>query len=291
MPLYMDRHEVPGASAEDVANAHVSDLATSPKFGVKFLSYWFDSEEGRVFCFADAPSRDALADLHSESHGLIPNEIIDVSQDDVFRFLGRVHDPKNVSEITSPLRTVMFTDLVRSTEILGEVGETEFINVISAHDGVVREALYRNRGSEVKHTGDGIMASFEDADDAVHAAVSIVEAFRDLEPVNGVKLEVRVGLASGQPVDRDDDLYGQAVVLASRLTDAAAPQQIVAAASVFAHADHHEDFDGPYERRVKGFADPVDVYEVRSGQVSSHVETLEASTPRASWWQRLTGRS
>ena len=125
----------------------------------------------------------------------------------------------------------------------------------------------------------------------MHAAVSIVGAFRDLEPVNGVKLEVRVGLAAGQPVDRNDDLYGEAVVLASRLTDAAAPQQIVAAASVFEHADHREDFDDPRQIRVKGFADPVDVYEVRSGQVSGHVETLEMGAPRTSWWQRLTGRS
>ena len=262
MPLFMDRHDVPGASAEDVANAHMSDIQASKEYGVRFISYWFDAEEGGVFCFADAPSADVLSQVHSVSHGLIPNEIISVSRDDVFRFLGRVHDPKDSSELASPLRTIMFTDLVGSTEILGALGERRFMDVLGTHDGIVREALYRYRGHEVKHTGDGIMSSFDDASDAVRASIVITDAFSGLDTGDGRELRVRVGMASGQPVDRNDDIYGEAVVLASRLCDAAESQQILAAASVRDHAADDLPFLGPMPRAIKGFREPVEVFEV-----------------------------
>jgi class 3 adenylate cyclase len=263
MPLFMDRHDVPGATAEDVANAHMSDIEASKAYGVRFISYWFDADAGGVFCFADAPSADVLSQVHSVSHGLIPNEIISVSRDDVFRFLGSVHDPNDASELSSPLRTIMFTDLVGSTEILEALGERKFMDVLGAHDGIVREALYRHRGHEIKHTGDGIMASFDDASDAVRGSIAIADAFSDLDDVDGPQLRVRVGMAAGQPVDRNDDIYGEAVVLASRLCDAAEPQQILAAASVREHAADDLPLMGPEPRSIKGFREPVPVFEVR----------------------------
>ena len=60
VPLFMDRHQVPGASAEDVAAAHVSDLSVAGKHGVEFFSYWFDSDDGEVFCFANAPAAKSM---------------------------------------------------------------------------------------------------------------------------------------------------------------------------------------------------------------------------------------
>ena len=85
MPLFMDRHDTPGATAEEVAQAHAADLAVSAKHGVQFLSYWFDGEDGNVFCFAKASGPEDLSAVHQESHGMLPNEIISVSEDDVFR--------------------------------------------------------------------------------------------------------------------------------------------------------------------------------------------------------------
>jgi class 3 adenylate cyclase len=284
----MDRHDVPGASAEDAAKAHVSDLEAAGSFGVQFISYWFDAEAGGVFCFANAPSRDALMEVHSASHGLVPNEIISVSQDDVFRFLGSVHDPKDASELSSPLRTIMFTDLVGSTEILGRLGETRFMELLTTHDGIVREALYRHRGREVKHTGDGIMASFAGAGDAVRGALAIEDAFARLD-ATAERLRVRVGLAAGQPVDRNDDIFGEAVVLASRLCNAADPQKILSAASVRDHAGDGFVFVGPIERTLKGFAKPIPVFEVR-GAAAPGSDALADQRRRPSWWRRLTRR-
>jgi class 3 adenylate cyclase len=290
MPLFMDRHDVPEATAEDVAAAHLSDIETSKEFGVQFISYWFDAEAGGVFCFANAPSRDTLEAVHNASHGLIPNEIISVSQDDVYRFLGSVHDPKGPEEQTSPFRTIMFTDLVGSTTMLGEVGETRFMELLGTHDGIVREALYRHRGSEVKHTGDGIMASFDDTDNALQCSLSIDTALRDVDLDDGIELKVRIGLASGHPVMKNNDIYGEAVVLASRLCDAAASGEILVTSTVRDHAGTQHILIGPRRVSLKGFAEPVDVFELRQEGPEDR-NRVQSQGTQPSFWKRLFGKS
>jgi len=57
VPLFMDRHDIPGITAEEVAHAHVIDVAVAPKYGVQFLIYWFDADAGAAFCLAKAPHR------------------------------------------------------------------------------------------------------------------------------------------------------------------------------------------------------------------------------------------
>ena len=92
MPLFMDRHDVPGVTAEQVAQAHLADLDMGVKFGVQFLAYWFDADQGEAFCLAKAPTGDSLTAVHKATHGLIPNEIISVSEDNVLRLLGRMSE-------------------------------------------------------------------------------------------------------------------------------------------------------------------------------------------------------
>lgn len=264
MPLFMDRHDVPGATAKDAAEAHIQDLELSGKYSVDFLSYWFDADAGGVFCFAKAPARENLEAVHRESHGLVPNEIISVAEDDVFRFLGRIHDPKDHTEVTSPLRTILFTDLQGSTALLHEVGEQEFLSLLSEHDTIIRRAVFNAHGREVKHTGDGIMASFDDVTNGVRCAVAIQRGFAEKFPVgSGPVMRVRVGLASGKPVDRNDDIYGAAVVLASRICDAASGGQILVSDEVRQMATGIDyGFRAIGARPLKGFASPVPVFEV-----------------------------
>ena len=82
----------PGVTAEQVAQAHLADLAMEAKYGVQFLAYWFDADQGEAFCLAKAPTAELLTAVHAETHGLIPNEIISVSEDNVLRFLGRMNE-------------------------------------------------------------------------------------------------------------------------------------------------------------------------------------------------------
>lgn len=286
MPLFMDRHDVAGATAHDVADAHVSDLEKSAKHSVQFLSYWFDADSGGVFCFANAPARENLEAVHRESHGLVPNEIISVSEDDVLRFLGKVHDPKDHTELSSPMRTILFTDLEGSTRILESVGETEFLALLTEHDTIVRRAIFTCRGREVKHTGDGIMSAFDDATRALRCALLIQRGFA-ARSAAGYRphLRVRIGMAAGQPVDHNDDIYGSAVVLASRICDSAAAGQILVSDEVYRHgAEHGFQFRSVGSRLLKGFstqsplfellADPETAQEEREWSASGHRSRL-----------------
>jgi class 3 adenylate cyclase len=266
MPLFMDRHDVPGATAKDVADAHMSDLEASTKHGVQFLSYWFDADRGGVYCFANAPSKDELQAVHQESHGLIANEIIGVAEDEVLRFLGRIHDPVDHNEVTSPFRIILFTDLEGSTSILQSVGETEFMALLSEHDLIIRRALVTWRGREVKHTGDGIMASFDDVASSLGCALEVRDKFRARTADGGTpELRVRIGMAAGRPVDRNDDIYGSTVVLASRICDAADGGQILTSDDVHGPGvESGHSFLELGSRALKGFTDPVALYELTS---------------------------
>lgn len=76
MTLYMDTHDIDGGvKASDVAQAHLADLQTQDKYGVRYLRYWVDEGAGKVFCLVDAPSADAASRVHREAHGLVAQAI------------------------------------------------------------------------------------------------------------------------------------------------------------------------------------------------------------------------
>ncbi len=260
----MDRHDVPDATAEDVAAAHAADLAPGAKHGVTFLSYWFDPDFGTVFCFARAARSDDLVAVHQEAHGLIPGQIIPVAEDDVLRFLGRIHEPADHTQITSAFRTILFTDLEGSTALLAEVGEAAYMVLLTEHDLIIRRAIVAARGREVKHTGDGIMVSFDDVGRALECAVAIQEGF-GARTASGATpdLRVRIGLAAGEPVDRNDDLFGATVHLANRICTAAEARQTLVSDVVRELGSKAGfRFGDAAERVLKGFAGPTPVYEL-----------------------------
>ena len=177
MPLFMDRHDVPGVTAEQVAQAHLADLDMGGKFGVQFLAYWFDADQGEAFCLAKAPTGDSLTAVHKATHGLIPNEIISVSEDNVLRLLGRMSETGSDTPGVNPFRTILFTDLQGSTSILQAVGQSAFMVLLTEHDLIIRRALVAAHGREVKHTGDGIMAAFDDVASALQCSLAIQVGF------------------------------------------------------------------------------------------------------------------
>lgn len=260
----MDRHDLPGVTPEEVAQAHLNDLRIEAGFGVRFLAYWFDAAAGQVFCLATAARPEDMQAVHRAGHGLIPNEIIAVSEDDVVRFLGRINDPVEPGQATSAFRTILFTDLEGSTSILNAVGESAWMALLAEHDLVIRRALAASRGREVKHTGDGIMASFEDVADALRCAGAIQDGFDARTAGGGTpELRVRVGLAAGEPVDHDDDLFGSTVVLASRICDAAEPGHILVSELVRdLGREHGFGFSEARELALKGFAGRTRVFEL-----------------------------
>jgi hypothetical protein len=86
--MYMDIHEVPGATPEAVARAHEADLAHQGEHGVEYLKYWVNENTGTVFCLCKAPSSEAATAVHRESHGLVASKIIEVVPEVAENFLG-----------------------------------------------------------------------------------------------------------------------------------------------------------------------------------------------------------
>jgi hypothetical protein len=81
MPLYMDVHTIEGGvSAADVEKAHLADLAEQGEHDVRYLRYWVDEPNGKVFCLVEAPSADAASTVHREAHGLVADDVFRVQE-------------------------------------------------------------------------------------------------------------------------------------------------------------------------------------------------------------------
>lgn len=272
MPIYMDRHYVEGATRHSIANAHERDLEVQSKYDVQFLTYWFDEARCTAFCLVEAPSKEAIEKTHAEAHGPVPYEIIEVDPSVVEAFLGRVSDPlvaqhagaeTNIA-IDSAFRAIMFTDLKDSTAMTTRLGDAKALHLLRIHNALTRNALRDYAGREVKHTGDGIMASFTSIAQAVECARAIQQAFAAYNAENPeTSLHLRIGLNAGEPVAEDNDLFGTTVHLAARICAQARPDQILAAGVVVDHYPGVKSFFSQAGHFTpKGFTDAVPVYEV-----------------------------
>jgi class 3 adenylate cyclase len=267
MPIFLDRHNLKGLTAADIAEAHRKDLELQEHYGVRFLTYWFDETRGTAFCLIDAPSIDMAMRVHDEAHGNIPKDVIEVDLSAVEAFLGRVSDPApeqtNARATVDPAhRTIMFTDIVDSTAMTARLGDVRAVEMVRAHDALVRRALKDKGGREVKHTGDGIMASFDETMAAVECARSIQQAFDAFNLASREKLRVRIGLDAGEPVADSNDLFGTTVQMAARLCQNAEPESIVVSEAVSELMSDRFQMTRIGHRNLKGFAQPVEMFEV-----------------------------
>jgi class 3 adenylate cyclase len=266
MRLYMDRHDLPGATTPtDVAVAHALDVDIQDKYGVRYLSYWLDYERQTAFCLVEAPSRNAAEAVHRESHGMVANSIIEVDPQRVNEFLG--HPPTaDVGKpyVATAFRTVLFTDIHGSTALTQRLGDIGAMRVLRRHDDVVRNALRTSGGLEIKHTGDGIMASFSSVARAVECSIEIQRAIADHVAERADEgLRVKIGLAAGEPVTEGDDLFGAAVQLAARLCDHADADGILVSAPVRDLCiGKNLGFVEHGELNLRGFDEPVRAYTV-----------------------------
>jgi class 3 adenylate cyclase len=234
----MDIHELPeGTTAEDIAKAHASDVETQRKYGVEYRKYWVNETGRKVFCLADAPNAEAAACVHREAHGMVAEKIIEVEPDVAEVFLGGAETnsagavlmPGGGSDARDPgIRTILFTDIVESTTLTQTLGDEAALALFDVHNTVVRNALTDQGGREIKHTGDGIMASFVSAAAAVRCAAQIQrDLAKHADNQRDQPVKVRIGAAAGEPVEQHHDLFGYTVQLAARLCSHASPEQIL----------------------------------------------------------------
>jgi class 3 adenylate cyclase/pimeloyl-ACP methyl ester carboxylesterase len=162
------------------------------------------------------------------------------------------------------VHTILFTDVEGSTALTHKLGDARAREVMREHERMVRTALGAYGGSEIKTTGDGFMASFTSASQALKCAVAMQRAFAEHNETADEPIRLRMGLNAGEPIAEGEDLFGTAVNLAARIAAQAAGGEILVAGVVrelaagkgFLFADRGEV-------ALRGFEDTVRLYEVR----------------------------
>ena len=264
----MDIHELPGGvSAEDVAKAHAQDVKIEDKYGVHYHKYWVNEKAGKIFCLCHAPDAEAAIEVHRQAHGMVADKIIEIQPELAEGFLGGVEVnnagaalvPGATNERDPGIRTVLFTDIAESTTLTQALGDEAALAMLGVHDTIVRDALSASGGREVKHTGDGIMASFISAAGAVRCAIEIQRQLDKHSQENPDRpLKVRVGAAAGEPVEQHNDLFGSTVQLAARLCAHAQPEQILVSNAIAELCiGKGLSFEDVGEVTLKGFDSPV----------------------------------
>jgi class 3 adenylate cyclase/pimeloyl-ACP methyl ester carboxylesterase len=185
---------------------------------------------------------------------------------------------KSARETQPAVHTILFTDIEGSTALTERLGDATARKILRRHERVIREALTTHGGSEIKTTGDGFMASFASATKALECAVAIQKAVTvgaplgdgggagGAAPTGGAvaAIRVRIGLNAGEPIAEDDDLFGTAVNLAARIAGEAKGGEILVSDVVRQLvAGKGFLFEDRGEQALRGFEEPVRLYEVR----------------------------
>jgi class 3 adenylate cyclase len=246
-----DVHKLWAPSKSDDAEfmerfAHLRALAASPGAAHALAKMTQDVDVRSALPMVSAPtliihrSRDAAVPLSAGRHLAehIPNaKMVEVDGVDHLLWAGdqdAILDPIEEfltgsapdREAERVLATVLFTDICGSTERLAELGDRRWREVLLRHDAIFREQLERNHGREVKHTGDGFLATFDAPARAIRCAQAVGDSLRR----EGV--EIRAGLHTGECVLRGDDIAGIAVHVAARIAARADAGEVLVSRTV-----------------------------------------------------------
>lgn len=237
MPIYMDRHDLPGVTARDVAEAHQQDLKIQDNYCCRGLTYWFDEQRGTAFCLIEAPDKTAVKEMHDNAHGLLPHQIIEVDRNVVNAFLGRIENPdksqgQNSADlpiITEPaFRAIMVTKLMDSALLLSKYSEEKTLGIFRKHNELIQNTMHLYDGRLAKQTDDGFIVSFSSLPKSVSCALEIHQKVKRYNKINpDAEMCVRIGLSAGLPVTEASDFFGQTVSSAKRLSSVAQKDQVL----------------------------------------------------------------
>ena len=237
MPIYMDVHIVPGVTAKDVAEAHKLDLGIQHEHSCKCMTYWLDEQRESIFCLIEAPSKEAVEEMHNKAHGLIPNKVIEVSSELVETFLGRIYDPADAPVTSDGLK--VFTDtafrvlvVVKTDDpvlLQNKLGKEEATGLLSKHRTIVKRNIAQFAGKEVEHTGAGFIISFTSASKAFACAIAIQN---DTNAEEKQELSLSIGIHGGEPIEKSNQLFGDTIRLANILSSLSSEKKIRVSAAI-----------------------------------------------------------
>lgn len=178
-------------------------------------------------------------------------------------FLDEDQSPATASSGESAMRTILYTDIEGHSGVMQRLGDVKGRELLREHERLVRAALREHGGEEVRTMGDGFLASFRSTQQAVSCAVALQRATENMEPVDGERPAVRVGINAGEPIDDGEDLYGESVFLASKIAGSARGGEILASVVVRElAAGKGFQFTPHGEVELPGSRESIHVYEV-----------------------------
>jgi class 3 adenylate cyclase len=187
--------------------------------------------------------------------------------------LGAVPDSTHVSELLGDVvaatdgarrvtRTFMFTDIVRSSNLIEAIGDEAWEDLVGWHDRTLRRAFEEHGGREVDHAGDGFFVAFEDAGAAVTAAVAIQRSLAEHRRSHGFAPQVRIGIHAAEATELGEDFRGKGVHRAARIGALAEGGEILVSEETLAAADGGWEVSDAREVSLKGFTEPARVASV-----------------------------
>ncbi|MDJ0645474.1 MAG: DUF4242 domain-containing protein [Flavobacteriaceae bacterium] len=262
MPIFMDRHIVPGIEAKHAAEAHRADIMIQDEFGCRCMTYWVDEDRGSAFCLIDAPDIESVEKMHHRAHGLVPHEIIQVNSNVVEAFLGRVADPHGYFDTEDPelkifndpaFRIILIAEIQNLVLLQYQLGKDKVNHLITLYNEILREQVLQHEGREVETEGEGFIISFVSVTQAVNCATAIQKKLH----VAGDLLQLKLGLNAGMPVDKSKDLFGDTVKMAKYLCMIGGDNQIMMA-SIIREIYKEDGKNNIHNKNNFKWIDPID---------------------------------
>lgn len=203
-----------GVNAKHVAEMHQADLKIEHEFNCRGLTYWCDEKRHTAFCLFEAPDKKSILALHNGAHGDVPLRIIEVNDTIVESFLGRIEDPEKsqnskLNIINDPaFRIIMVLkmekiSLEKSTDKLLENLFEELNSIVNSFEGSI-----------VKNKNGNFLISFVSTKNAINAAEGIASLFKK---TGDGSQKLNIGLSAGLPVTKNEGLFEETIMVASRL--------------------------------------------------------------------------
>lgn len=223
MPIFMDRHDVSqSVNAEMVAQLHQEDLKIQHLYKCRGLTYWYDDAKKLAFCLVEAPDKEAIHNMHKCAHGEVPNQIIEVDENIVESFLGRIKDPEksassDLNIISDPAQRTLMVVRYKTLSLKG----VRYSQTAEHTRGVISTLgeLLKHFGGRLTKNDDGyLLIAFR----YVHKAVLCARELEGLfaEKIAGLynsNIHIKIGLATGIPVVGNKPFFEDTIKMANRL--------------------------------------------------------------------------
>ena len=223
MPLFLDLHNLPdGVTSAHVAEMHQADLDIEHEYGCRGLTYWCDEKRKTAFCLIEAPSKEALIELHENAHGAVPTRIIEVNDTIVESFLGRIEDPEKSKDVSLNIindpafRTLMVVKIRHTTFKANEISTIKA--ALRGYTTAIKALVAEHKGCVVRHEGDTFLISFDSVTNAIHSGIQIQRSYNAMVTPD---LEFAIGISAGAPVTEKDGIFEDTIQIAEYLSDVA----------------------------------------------------------------------